>query len=39
LIKTGNEIGEVEGDEENEDENGNLREDTTEGMPILLVSP
>jgi hypothetical protein len=39
LIKTRNEIGEVEGEDEDDDEKGDFAEDTEEGKALLFVSP
>jgi hypothetical protein len=39
LIEVGNKIGEVKGDDEDDDKKGNLSEDTREGKPIFIVSP
>jgi hypothetical protein len=38
LIETGNEIGEVEGEDEDDEKKGDLAEDTEEEKAILNVS-
>jgi hypothetical protein len=39
LIETSDEIGEVKGESEEHDKQGDLLEDTEKGKPILIVSP